>query len=62
MAARLPMRESAAFRLRKRAPKFALAMTAARIIDQLWGVIGNSLDAFTPAECANYFAAARHDT
>ena len=34
---------------------------AARTVDQLWAIIGASLDAFTPAECANYFVAAGYD-
>ena len=34
---------------------------AERTADRLWTVVGNLLDAFTPAECANYFAAAGYD-
>ena len=30
--------------------------------DQLWIVIGDSIDAFTPDECANYFRHAGYDT
>jgi ADP-ribosyl-[dinitrogen reductase] hydrolase len=30
-------------------------------VEQLWKVIGDSLDAFTPTECANYFAAEGYD-
>jgi len=41
--------------------KTLLRKAAARTIDQLWRVIGESLDAFTPNECANYFAAAYYD-
>ena len=41
--------------------KALLRKAAARSIDELWDVIGRSLDAFTPAECANYFAAAGYD-
>ena len=41
--------------------KALLRNAAARSIDELWDVIGRSLDAFTPAECANYFAAAGYD-
>ncbi|MBA3241044.1 MAG: IS630 family transposase, partial [Acidobacteria bacterium] len=33
----------------------------ARTVDHLWHVIGESLDAFTPNECANYFAATGYD-
>jgi len=33
----------------------------ARTLDDLWRVIGRSLDAFTPQECANYFEAAGYD-
>jgi transposase len=35
--------------------------TAARTIHTLWDAIGQLLDAFTPRECANYFAAAGYD-
>jgi transposase len=35
--------------------KALLRKAAARSIVQLWNVIGDSLDAFKPAECANYF-------
>ena len=38
-----------------------LRKEAARTVDELWRVIGDSLDAFTPGECANYFAAAGYD-
>ena len=41
--------------------KTLLRKAAARTIDQLWRIIGNCLDAFTPEECANYFAAAGYD-
>ena len=41
--------------------KALLRKAAARTIDELWDVIGRSLDAFTPAECANYFTAAGYD-
>ena len=41
--------------------KALLRKAAARTVDQLWAVIGSSLDAFSPAECANYFAAAGYD-
>ena len=41
--------------------KALLRKAAARTIDELWTVIGQSLDAFTPTECANYFAAAGYD-
>ena len=41
--------------------KALLRKAAARTIDDLWQVIGQSLDAFTPAECANYFAAAGYN-
>jgi len=41
--------------------KALLRKAAARIVEQLWRVIGDSLDAFTPTECANYFAAAGYD-
>ena len=41
--------------------KALLRKAAARTIDELWAVIGRSLDALTPAKCANYFAAAGYD-
>jgi transposase len=41
--------------------KTLLRKAAARTVDQLWHVIGECLDAFTPAECVNYFAAAGYD-
>ena len=41
--------------------KALLRRAAARTVDELWAVIGRSLDAFTPSECANYFAAAGYD-
>ena len=41
--------------------KALLRKAAARTVEQLWKVIGDSLDAFTPTECANYFAAAGYD-
>lgn len=41
--------------------KALLRKAAARTIDDLWRVIGESLDASTPTQCANYFAAAGHD-
>lgn len=41
--------------------KTMLRKAAARTLDQLWRAIGDSLDAFSPAECANYFTAAGYD-
>ena len=41
--------------------KALLRKAAARIIDDLWTAIGRLIDAFTPQECANYFAAAGYD-
>lgn len=41
--------------------KAILKKAAARTIDDLWRVIGESLDAFTPTECANFFAAAGYE-
>jgi transposase len=41
--------------------KALLRKTAARTVDTLWAAIGRLVDAFTPAECANYFAAAGYD-
>ena len=41
--------------------KALLRKTAARTVQALWTAIGRLIDAFTPAECANYFAAAGYD-
>ncbi len=41
--------------------KAQLRKAAACTLDDLWRVIGRSLDAFTPQECANYFEAAGYD-
>ena len=41
--------------------KALLRKTAARTIPALWNAIGRFIDNFTPAECANYFAAAGYD-
>ncbi len=41
--------------------KALLRKAAARTVTDLWRAIGDSLDAFTPAECANYFAATGYD-
>ena len=41
--------------------KALLRKAAARTLEELWRVIGDSLAAFSPAECANYFAAAGYD-
>ena len=41
--------------------KALLRKAAARAIDDLWRVISDSLDAFTPTKCANYFTAAGYD-
>ena len=37
--------------------KAILRQAAARTVDDLWDVIAQSLDDFTPSECRNYFAA-----
>ena len=37
--------------------KALLRKAAARTVDELWEVIGDALETFTPQECANYFAA-----
>ena len=34
---------------------------AARTVTELWEVIGQATDIFTPPECQNYFAAAGYD-
>ena len=41
--------------------KALLRKLAARSLEGLWAAIGRFLDAFTPRECANYFAAAGYD-
>lgn len=41
--------------------KALLRRAAARTVDQLWHAIAQIIDAFTPSECANYFAAAGYD-
>jgi len=41
--------------------KALLRKTAARTVDDLWDAVAQSLDAFTPRECANYFAASGYD-
>jgi transposase len=41
--------------------KALLRKAAERSLGALWDRIGTLLDAFTPAECANYFAAAGYE-
>lgn len=41
--------------------KALLRKTAARTVDDLWDAVAQSLDAFTPNECTNYFAASGYD-
>lgn len=41
--------------------KALLRKAAARTVQQLWRAIALAIDAFTPNECANYFAAAGYD-
>jgi transposase len=41
--------------------KALLRARAERTIDALWGAVASLLSAFTPAECANYFAAAGYE-
>jgi len=41
--------------------KALLRKAAERTVDALWGTIGALLPAFTPQECANYFATAGYD-
>ena len=41
--------------------KALLRKAAERTVGALWDRIGLALDAFTPAECANYFRAAGYD-
>jgi transposase len=41
--------------------KALLRAAAARTVPQLWEAIAAALEAFTPAECRNYFAATGYD-
>ena len=41
--------------------KSLLRKAAARTVDDLWQAVADSLDAFTPNECANYFAATGYE-
>jgi len=41
--------------------KALLRKAAERTVKGLWTAVGNLLDAFTPSECANYFAAAGYE-
>ena len=41
--------------------KALLRKAAARTVESLWIAIGSLIPAFTPTECANYFAAAGYD-
>jgi transposase len=41
--------------------KAMLHKAAARTVEGLWNAIGRIIDTFTPAECANYFAAAGYN-
>ena len=41
--------------------KAILRQAAARTIEDLWDVIAQSLDEFTPDECQNYFVAAGYE-
>lgn len=41
--------------------KALLRKAAARTVDQLWDAIARIIQTYSPAECANYFAAAGYD-
>jgi len=41
--------------------KALLRKAAERTADRVWTVVGDLLDAFTPAACVNYFASAEDD-
>jgi transposase len=41
--------------------KAMLRKAAERTVEGLWNAIGRIIEAFTPAECTNYFAAAGYD-
>ena len=41
--------------------KALLRQAGERTVDDLWNTIGRLIQTFTPAECANYFAAAGYD-
>ncbi len=42
--------------------KALLRKAAERSVEGLWAAIGDAVNAFTPQECANYFAASGYDT
>ena len=41
--------------------KALLRKAAERTVEGLWAAIGRFVEAFTPQECANFFAAAGYD-
>jgi len=41
--------------------KAELRKLAARTVDTLWAAVAQIIDAFTPTECASYFASAGYD-
>lgn len=41
--------------------KALLRKAAARTVDELWSVVADCLEAFTPEECSHYFQAAGYD-
>jgi transposase len=41
--------------------KALLRKAAARTRNDLWAAVGTALDAFTPAECRNYFTTAGYE-
>ena len=41
--------------------KAAQRKAAARTVTDLWDVIANAIETFTPTECENYFSAAGYD-
>jgi hypothetical protein len=41
--------------------KISNSTAGERSVEGLWHLIGKLLDAFSPKECANYFAAAGYD-
>ncbi len=41
--------------------KALLRKAAQRTVDGLWGAVAEALKAFTPDECANFFAHAGYD-
>ena len=57
----MPKNTEAAPKGRLTPNKALLRKAAERTLEGLWATIGRLIDAFTPTECANDFAAAGYD-